>query len=443
MAYFIFVMLGVGALFPFNAFISVPDYFHDIYPTFPWQFIVGLAYNYPSIAALLLSVKYGPRVSFTTRTLFGLVTSLLALGSVPLVTQGVPFADISLGTMLLVTFITGIAVSTMFGGILGLASIFPPRFITAVMIGNGVAGIIVTLIGILTRFVFPTGAHLTDAENVAARRDSAYLYFALAAGVLLLCIVLFMVLMRLPITQHYHSRHVASQRRAHGVNGDDDGVPSPQGSVTAGAVVNRWNVLKKIKVHAFSVFTVFFVTLSLFPGIVTTVPPADPDSTWGKSWFTTTMIGMFMLFDWAGRQTPSVYVPRDKRFIWMFVLARVVFFPLFILCIKPRVFDADWIPIVTCAVFAWSNGYLGTLAMMFGPSVVDDHERETAGIIMSLMLNSGIFTGVHFALAVLYGVTGQIGLPAAGSMTTVGNMTMMTVGNNVTTNMFTDTHHLI
>jgi hypothetical protein len=34
-AYLIFVMLGVGSLFPFNAFITAVDYFQSFIPSFP------------------------------------------------------------------------------------------------------------------------------------------------------------------------------------------------------------------------------------------------------------------------------------------------------------------------------------------------------------------------------------------------------------------------
>ena len=52
------------------------------------------------------------------------------------------------------------------------------------------------------------------------------------------------------------------------------------------------------------------------------------------------------------------------------------------------------------AAFALTNGYLGSLGMMFGPSNVEDIDREKAGFIMSTSLNLGIFMGSHLALAI-------------------------------------------
>lgn len=66
--------------------------------------------------------------------------------------------------------------------------------------GNGVAGIVATgLLMLISAFV-------SDAAQ------SALIYFMLSSGILLLCVVLFIILLRLPITQTYDSEHKASQR---------------------------------------------------------------------------------------------------------------------------------------------------------------------------------------------------------------------------------------
>ena len=53
---------------------------------------------------------------------------------------------------------------------------------------------------------------------------------------------------------------------------------------------------------------------------------------------------------------------------------RIIFLPLFAFCNAlprrnaPVFFDADYFPIVFMMLFAISNGYLGNLCMMYGPS---------------------------------------------------------------------------
>jgi len=61
-------------------------------------------------------------------------------------------------------------------------------------------------------------------------------------------------------------------------------------------------------------------------------------------------------------------------------------------------------------LFALTNGYCGTLAMMYGPTNTESHEKEKAGTMMSFFLNFGIFIATHFALLLLYLITGSIGI---------------------------------
>lgn len=70
-------------------------------------------------------------------------------------------------------------------------------------------------------------------------------------------------------------------------------------------------------------------------------------------------------------------------------LMRVLIVPIFLFCnVQPRhnlpvIFHQDWIPIVSMAVFAISNGYLGTLCMMYGPQWVSANQREFCLIVIS------------------------------------------------------------
>ena len=55
---------------------------------------------------------------------------------------------------------------------------------------------------------------------------------------------------------------------------------------------------------------------------------------------------------------------------------RIVFIPLFLLCnVQPRhhipvLFDSDIAPMLIMIVFAFTNGYFGTLCMIYGPRYV-------------------------------------------------------------------------
>ncbi|GAA6229117.1 equilibrative nucleoside transporter 1 [Lates japonicus] len=79
--------------------------------------------------------------------------------------------------------------------------------------------------------------------------------------------------------------------------------------------------------------------------------------------------------DWAGRSLTAICMWPGKDSIWLPVLVglRVVFIPLFMLCnVQPRhylpvPFAHDAWYIIIMIFFSFSNGYLASLCMCFGP----------------------------------------------------------------------------
>jgi len=115
-----------------------------------------------------------------------------------------------------------------------------------------------------------------------------------------------------------------------------------------------------------------------------------------------------MIFDFVGRLLPRWIVLFSPRALGGVAILRFVFFILFPLCIKPRVLDNDAFAYILMILLAFTNGYCGTLSMMYGPKDVNPEEKEYAGIIMSFSLNVGIFIAVHFALLLLYILEGAV-----------------------------------
>ena len=99
----------------------------------------------------------------------------------------------------------------------------------------------------------------------------------------------------------------------------------------------------------------------------------------------------FNVGDLVGRSIVGKYqfVGPDKL-IWP-VLARLLFIPVFMLCnITPTylavVFKSDFWPFFFMFLMAVSNGSLGSLCMMYGPGLVNQKDKETAGTLMVLYL---------------------------------------------------------
>jgi len=395
LAWICFCILGVGLLFPFNCYIAASDYFGHLYPTVPYEFMMSLAYNYFQWILLFVSLKVMPRFSFKSRISIFLILGAAILFWIPFIRMVFTNWKTGMAISLICTFLSGSIASLLFGSVLGLVGLFPMEYTGAVMSGNGVAGIIASLLRIITKVSVP--------DNDAGVKESSFLFFFLAAGVLIFCFLCFILLLNLPITKYYLSIYEASKSNSH-----DSGSINVDGKAATKKVA-IFPLIKKVWREALVVFTIFFTTLSLFPGITGIINNIG-QNTLSQEWFQILLTLTFMVGDYIGRTAPKWVILFKPTNLWIPTIARLAFFPLFALCVKPLVFRSLAWYFIFMFIFSLSNGYCGTLAMMFGPTKAEEHEKEVTGIVMSFFLNFGIWVSTHFAFLVLYLVTGSTGI---------------------------------
>ncbi|XP_035990475.1 equilibrative nucleoside transporter 1-like [Fundulus heteroclitus] len=166
--------------------------------------------------------------------------------------------------------------------------------------------------------------------------------------------------------------------------------------------ISMMKILKKIWVLALSVFFTFTVTIGTFPAITADTRSMLADGgSWELYFIPVSCFLLFNLCDWTGRSLTAVcmWPGKDSLVLPVSVVARVVFVPLFMLCnVQPRLhlpvfFQHDGFFIAFMVLFAFSNGYLASLCMCYGPKNVLPHEAETAGAIMAFFLALGLASG--------------------------------------------------
>lgn len=92
--------------------------------------------------------------------------------------------------------------------------------------------------------------------------------------------------------------------------------------------------------------------------------------------------------------------------------ARLVFWPLFALCnvegtrLHVLFRGVVW-PTFIMTAMALSNGYLSTLAMIYGPSRVEHRDAEGAGTVMVFGLTFGLFSGAMLSYLIRFVVLGE------------------------------------
>ncbi|XP_047010303.1 equilibrative nucleoside transporter 1a isoform X2 [Ictalurus punctatus] len=305
------------------------------------------------------------------------------------------------------------------GSLFGLAGLLPASYTTPIMSGQGFAG------------SFAATSMICAIASGSSLKDSAFGYFITACVVILLAITSYVALPKMEFFKYYAdtSSPKPSSDEENTMDLLNKEIPGEKtvGSLTEEETthtVSVFAIFKKIWVMALSVCFVFTITIGIFPAVTVEVrSSATKGGAWEKYFIPVFCFLLFNLMDWAGRSltakctwarrgvdnkgsnarqgaTVMDSMPgKDSKLLPVLVILRVVFVPFFILCnVQPRsnlpvVFAHDAWYIVFMIIFSFSNGYLASLCMCFGPKKVAQHEAETAGAIMAFFLSLGLALG--------------------------------------------------
>lgn len=181
-----------------------------------------------------------------------------------------------------------------------------------------------------------------------------------------------------------------------GVSDDDDKVelipgsverePSPKqwSHMLAAGLRTRWNVVKQIWKLMVAIFANYFVTLLVFPGLVSEVqycPIGD--------WMPIILIAVFNATDFVAKWLALLPCSLKWSSFWLMVtsIIRIVIVPIILLCIVPSPSSPviGGVAVVVVAVMfnfvlGVTNGFLGSLPMVnVSKEVRKDKDREMAG----------------------------------------------------------------
>ncbi|XP_055982116.1 equilibrative nucleoside transporter 1 [Sorex fumeus] len=440
----IFFMLGLGTLLPWNFFMTATLYFTNrldksqnmtlaattttttttaaatdnpignVSGTTPppgRNALSGIFNNVMTLCAMLplllftcLNSFLHQRVSQSVRILSSLFAILLVflvtavLVKVPM--DALPFFVITMVKIMLINSFGAILQGSLFG----LAGLLPASYTAPIMSGQGLAGLFASVAMICA---IATGSELAE---------SAFGYFITACVVIVLTIICYLALPRLEFYRYYQQLQLEGpgeqETKLDLISKGEQPGPGKEARVSAPnshPVTKSHSVLailRQISVLAFSVCFIFTITIGMFPAVAAEVRSSLTDShTWKNYFIPVSCFLIFNVFDWLGRSLTAVCMWPGKDSLWLpgLVLARVAFVPLLLLCnVQPRrylpvVFEHDAWFIFFMAAFAFSNGYLASLCMCFGPKKVKPTEAETAGAIMAFFLSLGLALGAVFS----------------------------------------------
>ncbi|CAK4084805.1 unnamed protein product [Aphanomyces euteiches] len=363
----IFAVLGFAYLFPYHAMIQPVDYWHHLFPDVNMDVLISLHYTIMAVTMLCLLVCVGGVLRYTRRIVSGLVAQVLVLGLIP----AAALLDQSTWRyMSILSSSVAIAIATSFldSSVFGLASLFPQGALEHVQFGIGLSGLFAAILRVVSKACFTA----TMVET------ATMIYFFAGAVVVVGVFVAYLILLRLPVTRH--CMHTTKQS------------------------VFEVRLLRKIWRSEGLVMLTYATSFTVFPGAISTIPSFQSPWLIDSAWWQLILLTAFATMDLVGRYAARWRFGLAAHSVWR-VSMRLLLVPLILCSVKGVWLTHDAISIMLVVLFAFSNGYCGTLTVVFVNDCVDASELSASGMLSSLSINLGLALGaaVGFGLSRLLG----------------------------------------
>lgn len=434
--YLCYLLLGIGTLAPWNAFITAADYYALRYPGYHVDRLLTVCYLPVNFLVLLAFIYAHDRVQQRLRIVAGFIVFTVAVSLTPVIDL-FPAGKSSLALMLFLIAVCGAADGACQGALFGEAAVLDGRYTQALIAGTAISGVAISFLRIITKALLPA--------TPAGLRASADLYFLLAAGTCGSCVLIHSTV--LPSLRGAGSITASTANRRLNIIYSDDPIidddnNSNDSSITGieaaeeqqlggrndagiGRQVDEENgeetvsedflisssslphplprhnlnhkchsptyleVVYQVRIVAIALVFIYLITLAIFPGVLA----EDVSSVSLGSWYPIILMFIFNLFDCAGKWIPILpkFQLHNASAIATLAACRIVFIPAFHLAATK-----GWGGLVIgvlAALLGLSNGYLTASAMILGPKLVESRAAALCGNIMVLSLIAGLSLG--------------------------------------------------
>ncbi|KAJ4813356.1 Equilibrative nucleoside transporter 4 [Rhynchospora pubera] len=380
-------LLGNGSLIAWNSMLTIEDYYVALFPKFHPTRVLTLVYQPCALITISILTYREAKGNTRMRNLVGFALfflSSLGLIILDVATGGKGGIGIFIGVCVS-SAIFGVADGFVEGGMVGDLSLMCPEFIQSFMAGLAASGVLTSALRCMTKAAFE------DSND--GLRKGALLFFAITCFFELLCFLLYAyVFPRIPIVKNYRmkaasegSLTVAADLAAGGIKhrsqiADEEGLGPP------GRLSTKDLLLQNID-HAISLYLIYVLTLSIFPGFLS----EDTGSHSLGSWYAIVLIAMYNVLDLIGRYLPIIITLTSRKGIMAATLSRFLLIPAFYFTAKYG--SQGWMIFLT-SFLGLTNGYLTVCIFTEAPKGYKAPEQNALGNILALCLLAGISSGV-------------------------------------------------
>lgn len=409
----LFALVGIGYLFPFSALTQPVDYWKMLFPDYNIEFALTSTFMYTNLAFLALIVVVLGKPWYTARIVGGFVGQLVVLAFIPTSYFFMNSESANAVAVLGGTAAVAIATALIDSATIALVSQYPLRVQESFQLGVGLSSLIGSFYRVLTKLVFP-------ADQLVA---STLIYFYTGALTIALCILAYFKVMRLQISKTYvlakldegveltEKSHLLASADVTTTAGRQGNESSPAQSSSDGTVdgtaPTKWTVLRKV-IHLQLLITLVFVcSLALWPPLVTEIKTYNFPSLQENGWWSLILLTIFSIWDCVGRFMVRHRFGLTPQNIWVVVLARFLLIPVVVGIVKGYWLTSDLWSVLFVSLLGHSNGYIGTLTIIFVNESVHPDEQQLAGPFTSFFLNLGLVLGASAGLLMEKLVLGQ------------------------------------
>ncbi|XP_042361435.1 equilibrative nucleoside transporter 4 [Plectropomus leopardus] len=428
--YFAMLLAGVGFLLPYNSFITDVDYLHHKFEGTSIVFDMSLTYILVALLAVILNNVLVERLSMHTRITVGYI---LALG--PLVFVSVFDVWLAKFTTRQAYIINLVSVGVVAFGctvqqssFYGYMGMLPKRYTQGVMTGESTAGVIISLSRIFTKLLIPD------------ERRNTLIFFLVSISMEMLCFLLHLLVRRSQFVRYYTNlaqgkgpskghdpRDNGTAYRVHhdvtaeevrfgngGAAPTEDSVEDFEGGTyvrfdapkakirrswpgVRDMILHRYVVSRVIWAYMLSIAVTYSITLCLFPGLESEI--RNPML---GEWLPILIMATFNMSDFVGKILAALPYDWSGGRLLFFSCLRVVFIPLFVMCVypasAPTLSHPAW-PCLFSLLMGVTNGYFGSVPMIQAAGKVPPEQRELAGNTMTVSYMTGLMVGSAVAYA--------------------------------------------
>ena len=409
----LFCIIGIGYLFPFSALTQPVDYWDTLFPDFDIEFPITAIYMWTNLIILAMFVFLGgTSPNYNLRMYVGFLGQFIALIIVPTSYFWHLSKERNLYVVLGSTAFAAGVTALIDSCVISLATKYPISCQESLQVGIGLSTLIGSVYRIFTKAAFP----------VTMVVQSSLLYFYTGAATILVCIFAYYLLLLIPPIKC--SSHIENEIVENSVtvttkaDYDEEGISllpttlsekeneeyqsiSPRTSFENEPPSSRKEVFSKIIFNEFIVFMVFSSTLALWPPLVAEIKSIQFPNLNETEWWPLLLLFDFSILDVIGRFCVSYRGPLTANNIWIPVLIRVVVLsPIIILLAKGIFFTHDIWSVLFVGLLGFTNGYLGSLSIIFVNECVPEKDKGLAGTLTGFTLNAGLVAGATLAIFV-------------------------------------------